>query len=214
MRREWRTLTPGQQQTYIAAVNTLMQSQQYANWLQIHTNPAIDRYGHSSDGFFPWHRYYILQYENQLRSLGGPFSCISLPYWDWSADSATYGANIQGSPNFAAFGGPSNGLCVEQLVSPITRTVPFPSFAMFRYPNDAMGRFRGGCVRRQMTAQRIPTHVELADILTRNRLYLQDPRFRVGFRYAVSGAHNAIHNMIGGSMGATDSCYDPIFMYV
>lgn len=38
----------------------------------------------SSDGFYPWHRLVIYQFEEQLRSLGGKFACISLPYWDWT----------------------------------------------------------------------------------------------------------------------------------
>jgi hypothetical protein len=41
-----------------------------------------------------------------------------------------------------------------------------------------------------------------------------DPRFRVGFRYAIANSHNGLHNMVGGSMGTVASGYDPIFMYV
>jgi hypothetical protein len=37
-----------------------------------------------------------------------------------------------------------------------------------------------------------------------------DPRFRVGFRYATASSHNNLHNMIGGSMASTASCFDPV----
>jgi hypothetical protein len=130
VRRDWRTLTPGQQATYISAINQLQATRQYPNWLQAHTNPAMDRFAHNSPGLFrmqyvsvtysfsrhnviasrwamghfsligvhtlfaAWHRYYVWNYENQLRSLGGVYSCISIPYWDWTADAASGGGYI------------------------------------------------------------------------------------------------------------------------
>jgi hypothetical protein len=53
---------------------------------------------HASDGFFPWHRWYLWNFENQIRQLGGSYACISIPYWDWTSDAATYGGNFGASP--------------------------------------------------------------------------------------------------------------------
>lgn len=172
LRRDWRTLTLGQQATYISAVNQLMNARQYPSWLSVHTNPAIDRYAHNSDGFYPWHRWYLWNFENQLRALGGVYSCVSIPYWDWTADSATYGANMQASMLYRQFGGAGAGQCVEQLPDPYGQ-LPFSAFAAFRYPNDPAGRFPGGCVRRMHRYQRIPLPFEMLDILTRNAFYTQ-----------------------------------------
>jgi len=206
VRREWRAMTSSQQQTFIQAVNTLAQSGQYASWLSVHTNPSIDRFAHNSDGFFPWHRWFVWNFEQQLRGLGAQFACVTVPYWDWASDAATYG-DLRNSPVYQAFGGAGNGQCIENLSGS-----PFRGFAAFRYSNDVAGRFPGGCVSRRHTPQRVPMSQEILDILTRYRAYTSDPRFRIGLRYASANAHNSVHNMIGGTMSNTGSCFEPLFM--
>lgn len=213
VRREWRALTPEQQQSYIDAVNTLAASGSYTSWLNTHIDMSMDVYAHNSDGFFPWHRWYVWNFENQLRALGPQYSCLSIPYWDWSVDSGTYGQRMELAPAYVAFGGAGRGQCVQQMPD-ATGRIPFSAFSTLNLPPDRYGRYRGGCVSRQhRLTQRIPGPVELLDILTRNNQYGVDPRFRVGFRNAAIGPHNAVHNMIGGNMGTVYSCFDPIFMY-
>ena len=39
---------------------------------------------HVEKQFFPWHRWYLLQFENLLRQVD---PSVTLPYWDWSLNS-------------------------------------------------------------------------------------------------------------------------------
>jgi Common central domain of tyrosinase/von Willebrand factor type A domain len=41
--------------------------------------------GHRGPLFFPWHREFLRQFENDLRTVSGD-SSICVPYWDWSTD--------------------------------------------------------------------------------------------------------------------------------
>ena len=54
--------------------------------------PMIDnitqvKFGHLSTPFLPWHRYYVMRYESELRLIGerlGISDNFTLPYWDWA----------------------------------------------------------------------------------------------------------------------------------
>jgi tyrosinase len=43
--------------------------------------------GHKSPTFLPWHRKFLLMYEQALREVSG--KDISLPYWDWTDEAST-----------------------------------------------------------------------------------------------------------------------------
>ena len=46
-------------------------------------------YAHGGSGFLPWHRWYLIGFENALRSMGGEFECVTIPYWDWEKDAGS-----------------------------------------------------------------------------------------------------------------------------
>ena len=81
---------------------------------------------------------------------------------------------IFGSPQ--DFGGPGfDNVCIEDMDGS-----PFPALRGFRLRPDQYDRFPGGCVRRNHTdAPRVPTTVQLIDIMSRNNQYSVDPRFQV-----------------------------------
>lgn len=39
-------------------------------------------FAHESAAFLPWHRVYLLHWENEIRKLTGDFN-FTIPYWDW-----------------------------------------------------------------------------------------------------------------------------------
>jgi len=57
-----------------------------------------------SPWFLPWHRQFILDFENALRLVGGYPAGLGLPYWDWAGDppnareknSAVWAGNFMG----------------------------------------------------------------------------------------------------------------------
>ena len=82
-RRAWHLLSDSERQQYIdgylqlsaLGVLEVFREQHERIWF---TSPPQ---AHSSSGFGPWHRYYIWEFESQMRRLGGNYSCFSLPYW-------------------------------------------------------------------------------------------------------------------------------------
>ncbi|KAK4541121.1 hypothetical protein LTR36_008346 [Oleoguttula mirabilis] len=110
LRREWRTLTGEEQQSYISAVlcvrtqpSTLAPASNktaYDDFPWIHSH--VGYYTHNSAPFLPWHRYFLHIYESTLRESCGYRG--SLVYWDWTLDSDA----LERSPVFDAdtgFGG-------------------------------------------------------------------------------------------------------------
>lgn len=111
LRREWRTLPAGDQQSYITAVLCLLNTSStlfptttgktaYTDFPWIHSR--VGYFTHSSAPFLPWHRYFLHIYETTLRSKCGYQG--TLPYWDWTLDSDA----VENSPVFdpdTGFGG-------------------------------------------------------------------------------------------------------------
>jgi tyrosinase len=111
LRREWRTLSSKDQQSYITSVICLLNTTSklfppdsgktaYIDFPWIHSR--VGYFTHSSAPFLPWHRYFLHVYETTLRTDCGYEG--SLPYWDWTLDSDA----VENSPVFdpeTGFGG-------------------------------------------------------------------------------------------------------------
>ncbi len=87
-RQDWTTLSLAEKQRYINAVKTVSTSPEF----QPLYNELVKRYKDSfntivqytmseTSQFFPWHRYFLLEYENLLKMVD---SYITIPYWDWT----------------------------------------------------------------------------------------------------------------------------------
>lgn len=110
VRREWRRMASSEKAEYIAAVQCLRtrpasmaQGSLYDDFPSVHKR--FGSYSHKSAAFLPWHRYFILLYENTLREKCNYTG--SLPYWDWVLDWK----DITRSPVFHSelgFGGDGN----------------------------------------------------------------------------------------------------------
>ena len=109
-RREWRTLSPIEQQEYISAVLCLRTQPSvlasesnktaYDDFPWIHSH--VGYFTHHSAPFLPWHRYFLHIYEITLRDKCGYTG--GLVYWDWTLDSDA----LENSPVFnpeTGFGG-------------------------------------------------------------------------------------------------------------
>jgi hypothetical protein len=83
-RKEFRDMSKHEWSVFKQAIHFLHQnrSEIYDDWTKIHLNHS--RIAHGSMYFFPWHRIYILLFEQELRKISPN---ITLPYWDWAYDS-------------------------------------------------------------------------------------------------------------------------------
>ena len=84
LRKEFLDMTTAERKRYIQTVKTASTHPaykgRYERLLTIHRNIFFSRI-HELDFFLPWHRWFILQYENLLREI----DCrITVPFWDWS----------------------------------------------------------------------------------------------------------------------------------
>lgn len=100
IRKDFLDLTVDQRNRLADALNQLYNSGRYpvypdthvAGWFNIHRGPA----------FLPWHRWYVLTLEEELRAID---SEITVPYWDWTRDGAR---DLDVEPLKSFFGGRSN----------------------------------------------------------------------------------------------------------
>ncbi|ETS81057.1 hypothetical protein PFICI_06059 [Pestalotiopsis fici W106-1] len=95
VRREWRTLSNSEKQSYISAVKCLQKApaqtqstyagvrSRYDDFMAEHINRTD--FIHFVGFFQPWHRMFVAQYESELRSVCGYTG--AQPYWNWSLDA-------------------------------------------------------------------------------------------------------------------------------
>jgi hypothetical protein len=108
VRKNQNKLSDAEKTRFVAAVKKMKAdagaAHNYDKFVTIHAaafsggpnvNPA-----HMGPAFFPWHRYFLLKFENDLKAadtaLGGDGS-LTLPYWDWTHDNADGPNNQRGS---------------------------------------------------------------------------------------------------------------------
>lgn len=149
VRKEWRKLKNSEKKAYIDAVKCLQSlpsisdpslipgaRTRYDDFHAVHITQSkglLELTGgiHLVGHFLPWHRYFMIAYENALRNECGYTG--TQPYWNWALDSGS-GKDIRNSPVFdpvTGFGG--NG----EAGVPVPVTISRP---------DIPGGTGGGCV--------------------------------------------------------------------
>ena len=119
VRKDWLDLRPDEKDLYLEAVNMLKASGVYDQFVTTHAHQANKDYAHGTSGFLPWHRKYLLEYENALREQDARFSCLTVPYWDWAEQTLKCEADPQSCTHFHSkggithdFGGPGDADCM------------------------------------------------------------------------------------------------------
>jgi tyrosinase len=80
-RRDQASLTQTDQERFVCALTTLINNGTYGQLVAIH---AQVHYQHGTQRFLPWHRVFLLIFEQALRSVHPD---VSIPYWDWTQAS-------------------------------------------------------------------------------------------------------------------------------
>ena len=154
----------------------------------IHGGPTTD--------FVPWHRWFILAYENILRKV----DCrVTVPYWDWSLDadspftSDVWNTDLCKYTGLGGNGSPS-GSCVN--------TGPFATPGWRLTPSA-----QNGCLRRSHS-EAVPDCTAVQDVLDTTTAEFSD--FHIGLEVVL---HNTVHVSIGGTMVTRESSNAPEFFF-
>ncbi len=78
-RKDQANLSDTERGRFLCAVNTLIQNGTFGQLVAVHAD--MSHMMHGTQRFLPWHRVYLLQLENALRSIHPD---VSIPYWDWT----------------------------------------------------------------------------------------------------------------------------------
>lgn len=212
IRKDARLFTQDERDQYVAAIKaragTSNGSNKYDEYAKLHQ--ALSNSVHDHDIFLPWHRAFLLAFEDDLRQLSG-FENVTLPYWNWADDSslADQKAGVLWDKRFLGGIGSNSGYGPDVPAPPGQQRsrIIDGNFANWTGPNNmvltrSLGRNGLGKLYR-------PSEIEK---------YIRIKSFgnsggENGFRHRLEfGAHANAHNWVGGTMAnMAISPIDPSF---
>lgn len=224
VRKNQNTLSAAEKARFVAAVKKMKADaaapHNYNKYVTMHAtafsggtnaNPA-----HLGPAFFPWHRYFLLKFENDLKAadtaLGGD-GTITLPYWDWTHDNGDGpGAQRGGIWKDDLLGGFGN---------PVT-SGPFRSGQWTLAAGGSLVRALGRSAITPGVSPSLPekSHADTALGRTPFDVTPFDDSVSTGMRNFAEGwvttrsepeMHNRVHVFVGGSMLPGTSPDDPVF---
>ncbi|POM59267.1 hypothetical protein PHPALM_32034 [Phytophthora palmivora] len=197
IRKPWELLLPQEKDVYLRAIARSMDDGYYIKFVEIHTEQMTTVEAHNTCMFVYWHRLLLLGFENMLRSYGGEFSCITVPYWNYVDDNQRYlmggcGSMEECSLLLREFGGSLNGYGRSVTIngSPISGTcVVTPPLNHF-------------CEA---------THLTGGSVSSLARQLFDTPTISGVVANLELGVHNTVHSTLSGAMGVLEAPADPIF---
>ncbi|MFI6444620.1 tyrosinase family protein [Kitasatospora sp. NPDC050543] len=210
VRKNQATLTAKEKRDFVNALLELKRSGRYDTFVSTHNSFIVsdtdngERVGHRSPSFLPWHRRFLLQFEQALQSVDPG---VTLPYWDWTADR-TPTASLWGPDLLGGNGRSSDGQVT---------TGPF-AFSGGNWPINVRPDSRS-YLRRALgsSVASLPTRADAESVLAIS-VYDAAPWNSAsdGFRNNLEGwrganLHNRVHVWVGGHMTTGMSPNDPVF---
>ncbi len=196
LRKEFTDMSYTERVHYIQTVKTASThpsyKPQYDSLLTLHKRIFFTGI-HELDFFLPWHRWFILQYENLLQQI----DCrVTVPYWDWSLVAANPFSSSVWNTGKHGFGGNGvpGGSCVK--------TGPFRQ-GVWSLPASA----GGGCLRRDFSGT-APDAIAVQKLVTSNSKLVDFENFEQLLRVQF---HDLVHCVINGTMCSLDSASAPEF---
>ncbi|AWN25813.1 MULTISPECIES: tyrosinase family protein [Streptomyces] len=209
-RKNQADLTATEKRNFIDAVLELKRSGRYDEFISTHNAFIIgdtdngERTGHRSPSFLPWHRRFLLQFEQALQSIT---PSVMLPYWDWTVDrtsrSSLWAEDFLGGDGRSGDGRVTSGAF---------------AFGNGKWPMNIRVDGRTFLRRSLGTGVReLPTRAEVDRVLAMP-VYDTAPwnSSSDGFRNNIEGwrgpnLHNRVHVWVGGQMTTGSSPNDPVF---
>lgn len=179
---------------------------------------------HMGPVFLPWHRWYLLLLERQMRRvLGLGPDDFGLPYWNWAADGSALTPSQQRTAPavWGIVGGNGAASTLEVTTGPFTVAGGF-SITVEQGPGGDLRATNRGLRRRFGSAtDRLPRTQDV-DIALADGVYDRPgwDSSSTGFRDLVEGwvpsasapaMHNRVHVWVGGDMAPGSSPNDPVF---
>lgn len=236
IRRNMNTLTDTERDSFINALLELKRLGIYDGFIHLHhkmMNPTVYPYdpqhpdyrnqAHQGPAFLCWHRYFLLLIEKELQKLDGN---LSVPYWDWSADSTNpRGALVWTDKWMGGDGDPTDYDRVQTgEFAYANGKWDLPSMPEFGFNQPGLRRQFGTAVTS------LPTQADVAKTMEQP-FYDMTPfsasPYNQGFRNSIEGwitkvgdssittdgsqMHNRVHLWINGHMYYMVSPADPVF---
>ncbi|MEU8621915.1 tyrosinase family protein [Streptomyces sp. NPDC048623] len=210
VRKNQATLTAEEKRRFVAALLELKRTGRYDAFVTTHNafimsdTDSGDRVGHRSPSFLPWHRRFLLQFEQALQSVD---PAVTLPYWDWTADRTS--RSSLWAPDF--LGGTGRARDGQVVDGPFTRSGNRWPITVRVDGRDYLRRDLGA------SGRPLPTRAEVDAVLAMET-YDTAPWNSAsdGFRNHLEGwrganLHNRVHVWVGGQMATGVSPNDPVF---
>lgn len=195
IRKEFTAMTFGERVRYTRIVKTASTDRRYKGQYDrlINEHERLFRSSiHEKIFFLPWHRWFILEYENLLRKIDCKFT---VAYWDWSVDSSDPWSTHRWEDvwhSVSGFGG--NGVGAERCV----KTGPFRHGAWV--PVSSTG---AKCLTRDFNGSP-PDDVAVQEVVLMNDF----TNFELALRTVL---HDDVHCRISGTMCTLQSASAPEF---
>ncbi|MFE0426200.1 tyrosinase family protein [Streptomyces sp. NPDC058953] len=161
--------------------------------------------GHFGPSFLPWHRKYLIDFENELQKID---PSVSIPYWDWTADNTP--TSSLWAPDF--LGGTGRALDQQVMDGPF-------AYSGGKW-NITVGVDTGVFLKRDLGSW-VPTLPPRSDVDAALALTTYDSApfasGSAGFRSRLEGSdgyramHNRVHTWVWGHMEGATSPNDPVF---
>ena len=195
-RKEWRSLTNDDQQYFLSLLLQVMQRNEqdphslsfYDKQAKMHGDGAGPIHGHPV--FLPWHRYFLVQLEQEIQSKS--VRPISLPYWKWELDAGRpETAPLWSDDTFGKDGDVQTDANGRHCV----KTGKFANWKPRSNGEHCLSRwFTGNGAGKPHTLGTYFSAELTNALLTQNTDYIS---FEVGWELA---PHGQVHNSIGGDM--------------
>ncbi|KAI1804823.1 Di-copper centre-containing protein [Daldinia bambusicola] len=214
VRKEWRTLSTDERNSYISAVKCLttkpstlgLNTTLYDDFPYVHN--ALNDDIHFVASFLPWHRYFVHVYEQALKDCGYTGAAA---YWDWTLDSDDTAKSSIWDPitGVGGNGSPEKTVTIGMTTSKCVIDGPFKDLL----PAYVTDTYQPHCLRRNFNDG--TEHV--GDMLS--EAYTPDAVAKinaltdyVNFHNKLEGGpHGAIHSAVAGDMMPASSPNDPLF---
>lgn len=198
IRKEFTSLSPLERKRHIDAIIKFTTDKthrpEYEDFINEHYK-LFRTLIHEKQHLLPWHRYFVLRYENLIRKVDCTFT---VAYWDWSLDTREPFTTTNPEDVWHIFGYGRNGEGRDHCV----QTGPFRqgAWSRVRPPSAGPGPH---CLVRDFFGQP-PEEVDVEEVLKNDSFN----HFEETLRFV---PHNGVHCNINGTMCSIESTSAPEF---